>query len=213
MKSFSILAALLLGASAASATVTLQFTTSSIYATNFANSTGVGGSTMVWGIVIDTARDGFDFNGSGYFFNVSMTAGGQSLLDGSGAPSDDFLFISPALMNLVPGVNDGAAVGQNRITSIVNVPYGSNGIDFGDAFAVVWFDRTALGGAQTSYGNPFGTVTNALFTIPADASVTSYAAAFAGPDPLKPMTYAFIPEPSCAVLGLLGAFGLLRRRR
>ncbi len=213
MKIPHLLAFLLLGASSASATVTLQFGSTSIYATNWANGSGTGGANMVWGIIIDTARDGFDFNSSGYFFNLSITAGGQSLKDGQGAASDDFMVISPALMTNVPNTNDGATLGQNRITALASVPYGESGIDVGDSFVIVWFDRTALGGGQTGYGERFGIFSNPSLTIPADAQTFSYASAFTGPDALKPMSFGFIPEPSSALLGLLGATGLLRRRR
>jgi hypothetical protein len=80
MKLPQLLALLFLAASSASATVTLQFNTATGSLQNFANSAGVGGSAMVWGILIDTAGNGFSHDaadpGVQYdFAGVTYTAG------------------------------------------------------------------------------------------------------------------------------------------
>ncbi len=212
MKTPLIIAALALTASSALATVTLSFGTTSIYASNWANGAGVGGSSLVWGIIVDADNDGFDFNGAGYNPGVSLASGAQVLTTGAGnQASDDFLYISPALMQLTANTNDGAAIGMNRVTGIANMAMTGN-VGTGDNFVIVWFDRTALGGAAQG-GDKFGIFGNPAFTLPAESATQPYTSVFGGPEALKPMGFTFVPEPSSALLGLLGAVGLLRRRR
>ncbi len=219
MKSPLCLAALALiaASTSASATVTFQFSRVTTFATNWASSSGAAGSTLAWGIVIDTAGNGFEqtYSSAG----LSITAGTAQAMKvgtgdpGGGAASDDVLFVSPILMNLITNNNDGAQIGQNRVTAITNVPYGTAGISFGDNFRIVWFDRTALGGA-VNFGEHFGFFGNTLFTIPGDGATVDYSAPFVGPDALKPMTEHFdVPEPSALLLSALGALALVRRRR
>lgn len=212
-------AALLFTAGSAPATVTLQFSTASIYATNWANAAGAGGSTLVWGIIVDTAGNGFEdfYSSSGVTFTGAT---GQSLHVGTtGAPgplTDDYLFLSPNAMSLTNSSGTDATVsGMNRITSIANIPYGTAGIGSGDAFRLVWFDRTVLNGNSPSFLEKFGFFGDASFVIPPDGNTQPFTSIFVGADPLKPMNTHFdiTPEPSSALLGLLGAVGLLRRRR
>lgn len=217
MKTSLILTALALSAASAVATVTVQFSSATVYASNFANAAGAGGSTLVWGIVIDTAGDGFDFSNPliSYKPGSSLTAGGQVLTSGNDQVSDDFLYIATTPMSLVSAAQsgtDGALQGMNRVTSLANIPFGSFGIGVGDAFAIVWFDETAVG-ATTQGGDKFGAILNPAFTIAADSTTTPYTSVFAGAEPLQQMNFSFVPEPSSALLGLLGAVGLLRRRR
>lgn len=216
MKALAILCLSLAAAASASATVTLQFSnTATGMATNWANSSGTGGLGLVWGIVIDTTGDGFD---NSYFQGIDFGSPGtgQSLLLPDGSASDDMLVLSPVAMPRPSITADGFVPGSNVVTSIPNVPFGLNGIGFGDSFEIVWFDRTSFSG-QSVYGEAFGAYVpafgNPAFEIPADGSVTSYATNFAGPDPLKTMNYVLVPEPSSILLGLLGFGGLLRRRR
>lgn len=224
MKSKLILAALLLAAaSSASATVTLQFNTAEGSLTNFATSAGAGGSSMVWGIIIDQAGNGFSFNSAntvyaptGLSYTASTLQSMSLLVNGVAAgATDDVLFLAPNLMNIIGAAGfDGAPQGTNRVTSIASVPWGlTTQIGAGDAFAIVWFDKTALGGAVTD-NTKFGAVTNPGLLIPADSATTSFAALFTGPDNLKTQNFTIgVPEPSSMLLGLLGALGLLRRRR
>lgn len=208
-------AAFLLSAAGAQATVTLQFSSATLFATNWANSGGAGGGTLVWGILIDTTGNGFlpAFGGySGQGASV-ITATPQTLLtNGSFAPTDDVLFLSPNLMSLTTNTNDGAELGMNRIGALANIPMSQNGINDGDAFAIVWFNQ--LPGGSSLVGQRFGIFTNASFVLPADGSTTPFTTVFTGPDPLKPMTGLMdTPEPSTLLLSALGALGLLRRRR
>jgi hypothetical protein len=218
MKLPLILASLALAASSASASVTLQFNTASGSLQNFANTAGVGGSAMVWGIIIDAADNGFSYAVPGTFYassGLTFTPGAlQSLFLSGGGATDDVLFLASNLMNVQSSEVDGMPAGTNRVTSIAAVPFGSSGISAGDPFAVVWFGSTnAPNGAPIGFGR-FGAVNNPGLQIPADGSTTPFASLFAGPDPLKGMNYLFdFPEPSTTLLGMLGALTLLRRRR
>ncbi len=216
IKLLAAAAALFLGTTGAHATVTMIFGTGATYASNWANSAGVEGGSMAWGILVDTSGNGFLPAFGGYSgIGVNLTANGsyQSLPDNiTHVPTDDLLFLSPALMTTVPNTNDAGVVGQNRITGITSIPL-TNGVDAGDHFMVVWFNNTVLGGSSLQ-GLPFGTLGNAIFTMPADGNTQPYFSAFVGADPLKPMTGRFdTPEPSTLMLSALGALALIRRRR
>lgn len=208
---FLILSFSLAAATASSASVTLQFSSPTFgMATNWADSSGVGGSRLVWGIVIDTAGNGFD---SHFFQGVNFaTAGGQSLLTPEGNASDDYLWLSSNLMATPNATYDGMVPGNNAITNITSIGYNSAGVNAGDAFAIVWFDRTSFSGIS-NYGDAFGIFTDSSFIIPPDSYTVSFAPLFAGADSLKLMTGSLVPEPSTALLGLLGIAGLIRRRR
>lgn len=226
MKAKLVLASLVLAASSAMGSVTLQFNTAEGSLQNFANAAGVGGTAMVWGIIIDTADDGFDFNAAnttydsaGTTYTANTLINLNLLVNGSAAgPSDDVLYLSNLLMNVQAAAADGMPAGTNRVTSIAGLPWGpptAPNIGLGDDFAVVWFNNTtAPAGGQIVGGTKFGAVVNPGLTIPADGSLTSFATLFTGVDQLKQPTLTWgVPEPSSMLLGLLGAVGLLRRRR
>jgi hypothetical protein len=224
MKLKLVLAALLLAASSAFGTVTLTFNSAGGALTNFTNASTSATSAFVWGIVIDTAGNGFSYNQANVRYDsAGVTYTGSSLqslnllVNGvAGGASDDVLFLSLNRMNIIGAAGaDGAPEGVNRVTGIASVPFGVSGIGVGDAFAVVWFDTTVTpAGGAVQGGTSFGAVTVPGFTIPADSATVSFGELFAGPDPAKSMNFAIgVPEPSSMLLGLLGAVGLLRRRR
>ncbi len=208
-------AALFLGTTGAQASVTLILGNGTSHlASNWGDINGTGTSLMAWGILVDTTGNGFLASFGGYSGQgSSLTAGGaQTLLqNGTFQPSDDVLFMSPALMVPVTNTSDSGVVGQNRITAITTVPL-ANGVGTGDHFAVVWFDMSQSG--SSLQGRHFGIFENAAYTLPPDGNNTDYTIVFAGPDPLKPMNGLFdVPEPSTLLLSALGALGLIRRRR
>ncbi len=215
----------LLTPEAAHAASTLMFTLGSNQATNFANGNGQGGTNLAWGIIIDTAGDGFDSNYRSYDSNYQPTGvnfgnitAGQSLVAEDGSASDDVLFMSSQVMNLVMGGSiDGIVVGQNRITSVANLPYNALQVHPGQTFVIAWFDHTSAQGQPPAgtpfYEEKFGTFSNPLFVIPPDGGITDMSSAFTGADPLKSMNHRWTPEPSTSVLALLGTATLMRRRR
>ncbi len=216
IKILAAAAALFLGTTGAQATVTLVFGTTTTYASNWGdNQAGTGNSKLVWGILIDTSGNGFLPAFDGYSYTgLNLTAGVYQPMNNNinEQATDDLLFLSPALMTTVPNPLDSGVVGQNRITGISGVPIGINGVDSGDRFAIVWFDRTSLTGTSM-IGIHFGIFENAAFTMPADSSTFPYNSVFTGADALKPMTGRIAPEPSTLLLSALGALALIRRRR
>jgi len=216
MKTAKTLLLLIAATGYSQAASTLTFGSSSIFATNWANGAGTGGSLLAWGIVIDTDGDGFD--SSSYFEGTNYATGLQTMKLSASTNSDDVLFVGSSgnLMTLTTNANDSGAIGLNRIGAVASVPY-TNGISQGDSFAIIWFNKTALGGSAVA-GDKFGVFTNAAFIMPSDGTASApFTSVFTGADTLKTMNFSFqgevIPEPSAALLGAVGALGLLRRRR
>ena len=176
---------------------------------------------MVWGVIVDGDGDGIDAvtsstnYASGFSTAASATGSILSLYNAGGnVATDDRLYIAAAVMASNTAATDGSAIGDNRILTFSNLTFGGTA-GAGDKFTVVWFDLTTLGGTAAE-GLKFGLLDNAGFTLPNDGSTTPFGAPFAGADPSKPMNFvvgAPIPEPSVAILGLLGALGFIRRRR
>lgn len=228
MKSRLLLTGILLGiASASQAAVTLQMSSTTNYATNFLSGVGSNAATMAWGIVVDASGNGFAgtaANPYASFGNISADSNGAVLSTLSGGVSDDVLYVSSNLMNLTSSATDGSTIGMNRITNLSSIVY-SNGVGTGDRYQVIWFDTIAFGTASqgTKYGMfelpatvlaaPWSSAANLL---PADPGTYAAAPAFAGADATKSMSFTVgvaVPEPSAALLGAIGALGLLRRRR
>lgn len=211
----ALLALGLTGLSQAASTIGFSGTTN--YATNFLNGTG-GTTVMAWGILVDSTGNGF-LDGQ-YLPGFSLAAGSGTnagaplALSTSGGVTDDYLVMSGNLMNLTTTTTDGAVAGLNRITGLNSFNYVGQ-MGGGDAFKIIWFNQATLGGTAAE-GLAYGTFqTPTLNTLPPDPTASiSYQSAFAGADTAKPMAFvAGVPEPSSALLGAIGALGLLRRRR
>jgi hypothetical protein len=204
-------------ASVAQGAMTLQFASTSAVLTNLQNSLGQTNQTLVWGIIVDTTGNGFSAGqylpGLAVSDNaVANLPNGQFLSTLSGV-SDDLLVISTNLMTL-SGTGD-SSTGFARPTNLVSLNY-VNGVSQGDAFALVWFDQTTKNGVGQTFqaGDNYGFYTRPEFVLPADAgSSVSFASLFEGADIPRPANLEFVPEPSAALLGALGALALLRRRR
>lgn len=206
----------LIAAQASHAAVTLQFGSSTDgFLTNLQNSSGQANQTLVWGIIVDTTGNGF--NPGGYLPGATIADNAQAgFTNGQilGGSTDDVLVISQLLM-ATGGSGDGST-GLAKPTNLTGLNF-ANGISQGDRFALVWFDATVKNdGSVFVNGSKYGFYTRDEFVIPADSgSAVSFAALFAGADPVRLAEYTFgvIPEPSTALLGAVGALGLLRRRR
>lgn len=237
MKITLIIASVLGMAGLTQAAVTLQFSDTTNYLTNFATGAGStsttpgaaaasaiatnGSNRMVWGIIVDGGTDGFN-GASGLTpyksgFSLAANTSGISLsttttgLDS--VSTNDVLYIAGAVMASNSSALDGSSLNMNRLLSFTGLTY-SGAVAQGKSFAIVWFDKTALGGNSTD-GLQYGVFATGL-TLPADPGTYNLASNFAGGDAVKTQAYALntiVPEPSSALLGMVGALGLLRRRR
>ena len=217
----STILGLLFAAGVANAASTITFSSTTLFATNFQNGSGATNTTMAWGILVDSTGNGFKDGEYVDGFTIAKgsgtNAGAPVLLSTSTGVTDDYLIMSGNLMNLTTSTVDGATVGINRITNLTSFSYPS-GVAGGDAFKIIWFDQTQIATSTVAAaGLQYGTFQTAtLNTLPADPTATiSYASAFTGADASKVMSFSVqaVPEPSAALLGMLGALGLLRRRR
>ncbi len=218
----------------ANATITMSFNSGALGAlSNFRNGAGTGTTAMAWGIIVDTAGDGFDGNsGSTPYtggFNMASTGTGAPItLSVSSGATDDRLFMAPGFMSVNTTANDSDAIGVNKLLSMTSMTLGSAGVAGGQFYAIIWFD-TLIRQASTADGLKYGvfipsatdlSVTAGLTTanrLPSnDGATYSYGPAFLGADTAKTMGFAIntpIPETSTSLLGALGALALLRRRR
>jgi len=242
MKLNLVLGALACMVVSANAAITITFSNNTTGAlSNFLN--GAGSSTdptnvanrMVWGILVDAAGDGFDAitSSTSYDngFSLAANANGFALNLNTTVATDDVLYVASAVMassNTAINTPLGEVpANQNRLLSFTGFNYNTVlGVNAGDRIAIIWFDTLTLGGTaadQLKYGiyelpnvsYDGGTnFANVLTTDNGGAYV--FASAFAGADSAKSMGYTLgspIPEPSAALLGAIGALGLLRRRR
>jgi hypothetical protein len=219
LNKIALLATALLATSVASqgaATLTFSAVTGATAGvlTNLAGSTGTTNLARVWGILVDTAGDGFSL-GQYEATNISMVASSSTKLSIASGLSDDTLYIAPALMvNTNNATLDGGTLATGNLarpTTYTNIgtPNGS----VGQAFYLVWFDDAAALGIAAKGDDKFGAFRLPSFTIPADGASVSFAPSFVGADPVRLANLSFVPETSTALLGALGALGLLRRRR
>jgi hypothetical protein len=219
MKHTIVAAALLAATSFAAKGATLIFTNvgTGALATGFADAESNIASGLVWGVVVDTAGNGFATTAWDAGFTYSANVGGIVLQNSAGGATDDVLFLHTALTSSRTG--DGATA-SSAVNSISTVTF-TNGVQGGNAFGIIWFDRGIALNSASADGQKFGFITTGLnpaptFVLPAGAAdATDYSAAFAGTDPTRAanLTLGVIPEPSTALLGLLGVLGLVRRRR
>lgn len=212
MKLSKLLAlACLFAGSAGAATVNIQISQGSNQATNFANAAGNVSNGLVWGLMISTGNNTFSTFAAGYQLSTS--------LNGTLLPDTDDYFISSAVLTAQGTTTDLANPGKiNILNGIQMAVPATNAIVTGNQFAIVWFDSTVTSATQTlTGGTSYGLLTNAAWTIPAGGATQNISASFTGsPDPVKladDFVVTGVPEPTTALLGLLGVAGLIRRRR
>lgn len=187
---------------------------------NLANVGGVPSNGLSWGVLVDGNGNGIvrsDVNK--YDVLPSGLVAGQYVLSIAGVPTDDVLIIATTTTvdTSLTGGLEGDGVTGGGIGGIYDLTVNLiNGVTTGDTFFVVWFD-----------GLVGGTLGDASFTVPTDTFAVNYGAPFVGVDPIRSAGsgyqgtsgvstsagIAFVPEPSAALLGAIGALGLLRRRR
>jgi PEP-CTERM motif len=202
------------------ATSTLQFSNVGRLTGFSANGDIDGTNGMRWGILIDTAGNGFgDLTTPTDKYNAFNNAvSGFVTIGGTVGPEDDDYFFTPTGLPLtsnqtVIGIDPG---GDGGVVSAAGVWNGTDpgrpaGIDTNDAFAIIWFDGASVD------GNYYGVFTAGHFLIPASGSLVSFSTPFlsATPEPIKQANIQFglVPEPSRLMLLGFGLFGLITRRR
>jgi hypothetical protein len=194
------------------------------------NGTPVADGTL-WALVVDTNTDN-QFTGFG--LNAGLY---KDLADSTNVASSFFtigqkLSIGGTLAGntifAMGGFNGTASGLAGLLTGVVSADYGTNGLAAGRNYAFYWFPgalyNAAPGAEQVINGEVGGIHTGSndgIFdngmVLPPDGALISTGAATAGDAggslPNSRFTAVLIPEPSVALLGALGVFGLLRRRR
>lgn len=217
----SFLAALSLFSGAAFGSVALNFNLEfdSGVPSGFSDTGGVATNGMIWGILIDADNNGF---AGSYDFSSPLDVKKSYVLSSSGGISDDVLWTAENrtadTTGSVEGVG-GITGGAGGFYDIGGVAYDvGNGVAAGDRFYVVWFN-----------GGKGGVLSDPSFLLPSDGNSSAFGDPFVGIDPNRSAGLAYlgtgsastgsgiqvnlVPEPSSVLLGLLGALGLLRRKR
>ncbi|MCW1922094.1 PEP-CTERM sorting domain-containing protein [Luteolibacter arcticus] len=215
MKSELLLAALaasLIGSAGATITLNTQFGTA------FDSSGNPVPAGTLYALVADT--DNNNVFAGGFGLNSSLTAGGaasaftsgQTLLLGGLLGGDTIFYL---------GAFDGA--GEGITAETIQLALGVNGVAPARRFAFYWFPGATLGSANSAtIGTQVGGIHTGVaegglegMVFPSDGSLVPIGAATSaagGTIPDSRFTVP-VPEPSTAFLSLLGALGLIRRRR
>lgn len=203
------------------AAVTLNFSSITQRATNWLDASGSATTLMVWGVVVDTAHNGFN-PGSylpSFVYSPGVDVNKQPWqLPTAGGGADDVLLISSTLMVHETAGVDGAFPGVNGLRALTQIPlFGGTGLLAGAPFAIIWFNQTSFNSVALG-GDSYGFYSQPSFTMPTvDNTVASFANRFAGPDAPQPMQYSLVPEPGvaalCSVTVLLAGWRRSARRQ
>lgn len=196
---------------------------------NLANIAGTQKNGLTWGVLVDGSGNGIiNWNevtqvGTKYIAPTLVSGVFSYVLSTASGLTDDVLTFASSLTvdTSITGTTEGDNVTTGGPGGIYDINVAlTNGVGTGDLFYVVWFDNV-----KTGVG---GVLADASFTIPTDTFAVNYGLPFVGVDPLRKAGsgysgtsgtansaggIALVPEPSAALLGALGALGLLRRRR
>lgn len=208
---------LIAGMGSLSAAVTIAFNaafTGGVSA-NLANSAGVATNNMFYGILIGSVDP------AGYLPVTASLGGAVNLISATTSlPSGTWMYFASDKTADSSGLLEGdfsTPGGNGSVQGIINLPLVSPALATA-AFKLFWIDPS---------GGVAGLLSDASFVLPPDGSTVTIDAPYVGIDPIRRAGLAysgtsgvstgpgvtFIPEPSAALLGALGALGLLRRRR
>ncbi len=223
----SKLVALLFVASILPAAAT--FTLSTQFGTALTSGSAPVPDGTLWALVVDadnnsTFAGGFGLNSS--IFQAGTVAAnaafvaGQSLSLGTNLGGD--------IVFAMGGFNGTGDLGLGNLTAVLpGLNLGDNGLATNRNYAFYWFPGATYAPGTNTIGSQVGGINNAqnvalagidAMIIPADAAFVNQGAVeateWSGVNTAAQFTAVnLIPEPSAALLGALGALGLLRRRR
>ena len=216
----TLLLTLLLASASANATITIQGYFGTLLT---ANNSAVPDGTL-FALVADSDSSN-SFAGIGNLnsaipssdaANAAFTAG-QTLTVG-GTLGGDTIFALGTVNSAISGALGTAA-------PVITLPLNQNGVFAARNYALYWFPGASYGGGNTatigtqvggihSTGTPVFDVNG--MTIPPDGATVfqGFATTDQGGNVNPANVHAWvIPEPSAALLGVLGAVGLIRRKR
>ena len=191
-------------------TVTIKFsdTGSGTWADGYQNSSGNPTNGMDFGLVVDTAGNGFDGDGSTasyteFSYNTGSPSNATGFLNVGGSASDDYFTVGSTDFNGLPlETEDASAAGGPN----AGVFIGIQGLDVlteslnGKSYGVIWMESDTA-----NAGDNYGFVDSTL-TIPADGSTVDHSGTFSGLTPgSASLQFQAVPEPAHVALG----FGLL----
>ena len=179
----------------------------------------------LWALVVDTNSDNL-FPGA---FGVNQSLGqagalttftpGQQLTIGGNLSGGDTVFALGSFNGTANG-NTGLSIFTHGDT------LGTNGLGAGKQFAFYWFPgSTYTSSGANVVGNAVGGINTGAdpaagldgMVVPADGALVTTGAATTGVGgnllASRFLSATLVPEPSSALLGAIGALGLLRRRR
>ena len=222
-----LIAAIAVSTITANAAVTITVSNTTSVLTNLVINTGDDNTQrLVWGIIVDGSNNGLlsgSYLGNGINSTALHSKLGPQILNTSAGATDDVLYLAGSVFS-TSGTGD-SSTGKARPLSITNIAMNTNGVGTGDAFSLVWFDldhtdlgsTTLTGTANTSVPNLLAGLKYGVLgvsqAIPTDGQTLTIATNYTGADPVRTANFTLVPEPSAALLGAVGALGLLRRRR
>ena len=186
MKIILTFLALLASITAVSASVTLNIRT------QLANSAGVATNDMYWGVLIDTAGDGFAVTSSGTIDSFDFTSNGT--IDG------DNYFVGTSQTR---AAGSFGSAGVALSTPAIDL---TGGIAASDSFGIFW------GVNSTTYG--FVTTSGAV--LPSDGATVAFNTVFTSDPYTAQGTIGVVPEPSTYAMfagALALGYVMIRRRK
>ena len=192
-------------ASQASATVTFQFSLpfSGGIASNLANASGVVTNGMRWGIIIDTAGNGFA-NAAANYDAYAPGVGTAGFLSVGGTVTDDY-FIPGTLTQDGSGFLEGDFTtpgGSGAILDDLGNISLTNGVAAGQHFALVWFSNNT-----SANGSRYGFLTDASFVVPGEGATVDFSSLFVGVDPVRAASKTIGVAPANAKIAVFDGIG------
>ncbi len=199
----SVVTALALPVAADAAAITVTIV---INETQFANSANAPTNGMQWGLVVDSAGNGFAPSAGGIspITDVSTSNLTSRFSLNTGVTDDFYVTNSTASGRTAQGGPPTFAAG-----SISNAQFTLDDSLVGKKFGLIWWETNGLNGARYGFFSD-----NNTMVIPAAGS-TSLSFASVIPDGPKAASLSVVPVPEPTAVGLMtiGALSLLGRRR